>query len=45
MEEDLKELGNLRFVFTDEIKENLFDMMPIQKMLEAEELDKNKEKV
>lgn len=40
MKEDLKELEDLRFVFTDEMKETLFDMMTIQKMLEAEELDK-----
>lgn len=44
MEEDLKELKDLRFVFTDEMKETLFDMMTIQKMLEIEELDKKQRK-
>lgn len=44
MEEDLKELEDLRFVFTDEMKETLFDMMIIQKMLQTEELDKKQRK-
>lgn len=44
MEEDLSELKDLRFVFTDEMKETLFDMMTIQKMLETEELDKKQRK-
>lgn len=44
MKEDLSELKDLRFVFTDEMKETLFDMMTIQKMLEAEELDKKERK-
>lgn len=44
MEEDLKELEDLRFVFTDEMKEILFDMMTIQKMLETEELTKKERK-
>lgn len=44
MEEDLRELKDLRFVFTDDMKETLFDMMTIQKMLEAEELDKKQRK-
>lgn len=44
MEEDLKELKDLGFVFTDEMKETLFNMMTIQKMLEFEELDKKERK-
>ena len=44
MEEGLSELKDLRFVFTDEMKETLFDMMTIQKMLETEELDKKQRK-
>lgn len=42
MEEDLKELEGLRFVFTDDMKETLFDMMTIQKMLEFEKLEKQR---
>lgn len=44
MEEDLKELKDLRFVFTDEMKETLFAMITIQKMLQTEELDKKERK-
>ena len=44
MEEDLKELEDLRFVFTDDMKETLFDMMTLQKMLETEELYRKERK-
>lgn len=44
MKEDLRELKDLRFAFTDEMKETLFDMMTIQKMLETEDLDKKQRK-
>ncbi len=44
MKEDLKELKDLRFVFTDEMKETLFAMITIQKMLQTEELDKKERK-
>lgn len=40
MKEDLKKLKGLNFYFTDDMKQTLFDMMAIQKMLETESLDK-----
>ncbi len=43
-EEDLKNLKGLNFHITDEMKENLFDTMVIQKMLENEELSSKERK-
>lgn len=38
MKENLNELKDLNFYFTDDIKQTLFDMLAIQKMLESDEL-------
>ena len=43
MEKDIKKLKGLNFYFTDDMKQTLFDMMAIQKMLETDNL-KIKEK-
>lgn len=39
MEEKLKNLKDLNFYFTDNMKQTLFDMMAIQKLLESDDLD------
>ena len=44
MKENLKKLKGLNFYFTDDMKQTLFDMMAIQKMLETESLDKTEKK-
>jgi hypothetical protein len=38
MEEKLKDLKDLNFYFSDYMKQTLFDMLAIQKMLESDEL-------
>lgn len=38
MEEKLKDLKDSNFYFTDDMKQTLFDMLAIQKMLESDEL-------
>ena len=38
MKENLSELKDLNFYFTDDMKQTLFDMLAIQKMLESDEL-------
>lgn len=38
MKENLNELKDLNFYFTDDMKQTLFDMLAIQKMLESDEL-------
>lgn len=38
MEENLKEIEDLRFYFTDDMKQTLFDMLTIQNMLDNEDL-------
>lgn len=38
MKENLNELKDLNFYFTDNMKQNLFEMLAIQKMLESDEL-------
>lgn len=43
-EDDLKKLKGINFHITDEMKENLFNTMVIQKMLENEELSKKERK-
>ena len=44
MEEKLKDLKDLNFYFTDNMKQTLFDMMTIQKLLESEDLDYREQK-
>ena len=39
MEEKLKDLKDLNFYFTDNMKQTLFDMMAIQNLLESDDLD------
>ena len=39
MEEKLKDLKDVNFIFTDDMKQILFDMMAIQKLLESDDLD------
>ena len=38
MKENLNELKDLNFYFTDDMKQTMFDMLAIQKMLESDEL-------
>ena len=44
MEEKLKDLKDVNFIFTDNMKQTLFDMMAIQKLLESEDLDYREQK-
>lgn len=44
MEEKLKDLKDLNFYFTDNIKQTLFDMMAIQKLLESDDLNYKQQK-
>ena len=44
MEEKLKDLKDVNFMFTDNMKQTLFDMMAIQKLLESEDLDYREQK-
>ena len=44
MEEKLKDLKNVNFIFTDNMKQTLFDMMAIQKLLESDDLDYKQQK-
>ena len=44
MEEKLKDLKNLNFYFTDNMKQTLFDMMAIQKLLESDDLNYKQQK-
>lgn len=44
MEEKLKDLKDLNFYFTDNMKQTLFDMMAIQKHLESDDLDYKQQK-
>ena len=44
MEEKLKDLKDVNFMFTDNMKQTLFDMMAIQKLLESENLDYREQK-
>lgn len=53
MKENLNELKDLNFYFTDDMKQTLFDMLAIQKMLESgklsykelKQLEKEKERL
>ena len=44
MEEKLKDLKDVNFIFIDNMKQTLFDMMAIQKLLESEDLDYREQK-
>lgn len=44
MKENLSELKDLNFYFTDNMKQTLFDMMAIQKLLESDDLDYREQK-
>ena len=44
MKENLSELKDLNFYFTDDMKQTLFDMLAIQKMLESDELSYKEQK-
>ena len=44
MEEKLKDLKDVNFIFTDDMKQILFDMMAIQKLLESDDLDYREQK-
>ena len=44
MEEKLKDLKDVNVYFTDNMKQTLFDMMTIQKLLESDNLDYKKQK-
>lgn len=44
MEEKLKDLKDLNFYFTDNMKQTLFDMMAIQKNLESDDLNYKQQK-
>lgn len=40
----MKDLKDVNFIFTDNMKQTLFDMMAIQKLLESEDLDYKQQK-
>lgn len=44
MEEKLKGLKDLNFYFTDNMKQTLFDVMAIQKLLESDDLNYKQQK-
>lgn len=44
MEEKLKDLKDLNFYFTDNMKQTLFDMMAIQKLLDSNDLNYKQQK-
>lgn len=44
MEEKLKDLKDVNFIITDNMKQTLFDMMAIQKLLESDDLDYREQK-
>ena len=44
MEEKLKDLKDLNFYFTDNMKQTLFGMMAIQKLLESDDLNYKQQK-
>ena len=44
MEEKLKDLKDLNFYFTDNMKQTLFDIMAIQKLLESDDLNYKQQK-
>ena len=44
MEEKLKDLKDVNFIFMDNMKQTLFDMMAIQKLLESDDLNYKQQK-
>ncbi len=44
MEEKLKDLKDVNFYFTDNMKQTLFDMLAIQKLLESDDLNYKQQK-
>lgn len=44
MKEKLKDLKDLNFYFTDNMKQTLFDMMAIQKLLDSDDLNYKQQK-
>ncbi len=44
MEEKLKDLKDANFYFTDNMKQTLFDMLAIQKLLESDDLNYKQQK-
>ena len=44
MEEKLKDLKDVNFIFMDNMKQTLFDMMAIQKILESDDLNYKQQK-
>lgn len=44
MEEKLKDLKDLNFYFTDNMKQTLFDMLAIQKLLVSDDLNYKQQK-
>lgn len=44
MKENLNELKDLNFYFTDNMKQTLFDMMAIQKLLKSDDLNYKQQK-
>ena len=44
MKENLNELKDLNFYFTDNMKQTLFDMMAIQKLLDSDDLNYKQQK-
>ena len=44
MEEKLKDLKDVNFYFTDNMKQTLFDMLAIQKLLDSDDLNYKQQK-
>ncbi len=44
MEEKLKDLNDVNFIFTDNMKQTLFDMLAIQKLLVSDDLNYKQQK-
>ena len=44
-EEKLKPIKDLEFVFTEDMKENVFEMLTLQQLLDNEELSKRERKM
>lgn len=44
MEEKLKDLKDVNFIFTDNMKQTLFDMLVIQKLLVSDDLNYKQQK-
>ncbi len=44
MEEKLKDLKDVNFIFTDNMKQTLFDMLAIQKLLVSDDLNYKQQK-